>query len=355
MVRATVDPVAMVAAVQARVDELMARGVSFDEALAGLSGVELPPGAGPVDGPAPGVPFGAGGRGRSARIVSFLFQGGPGGGSGVGLGSGPGGESGDFSASAFELNEFSVGEYTGSFETSYEIPVPSSSAGPSPSVSFSYSSASIDGMTDDTNNQSGPLGVGWSFGQGSVRLSFDRCYSADYVEFVAGNPDFVPTGDYSAESDDLLGPYVLTLNGVTSELVWVGSVLFGEEYRLQDDPTWRVFRVNDTTPGSLHPDFHNHYWVVETPDGMTYRFGGEYDTAGRQLRSAQWVPVRDPAADPTITLPAELPDEWCNDPAFSDDGYCPKVYQWNLDLVTDVTGNTATYFYEAEGNSSTPW
>ena len=99
----------------------------------------------------------------TAQLGVFAQAGGGTSGSTFAVTSGAASPSGDFSAlPAPTLSDAQVGLFTGSAETSYPIPAPPAAAGPSPSVSFVYSSASVDGLTMGTNNQSGPLGVGWS-------------------------------------------------------------------------------------------------------------------------------------------------------------------------------------------------
>ena len=76
---------------------------------------------------------------------------------------------GNYGASPFAtLLDFQVGGHSGGVTSYFPIPVPAPAAGPSPQVGLSYSSQAVDGMNTSTNNQSGPLGIGWSLTDAAI-------------------------------------------------------------------------------------------------------------------------------------------------------------------------------------------
>ena len=237
-------------------------------------------------------------------------------GAGYGVTSSANSSSGDFSAlPAPTLTEAQVGLFTGSAETSYPIPVPPASAGPEPSVAFVYSSASVDGMTMGSNNQSGPLGVGWSLSAGgSIQRQLRAC-----------NDPAAP-GDrcISSAPDDV---YTLSLAGRASTLVRVdtgGANANPKEFRLQSDPFWRIRLWRDN--GVTNPTHTNEWWSVETPDGTVFRLGTTDD-------SVDWLPVWYPSGGCSETY-----------------ALCDTARQWNITTTTDAFGNETIYSYNQEEN-----
>ena len=237
-------------------------------------------------------------------------------GAGYGVTSSANSSSGDFSAlPAPTLTEAQVGLFTGSAETSYPIPAPPAAAGPEPSVAFVYSSASVDGLTMDSNNQGGPLGVGWSLSAGgSIQRQLQAC-----------NDPAAP-GDrcISSAPDDV---YSLSLAGRSSTLVRIdsgGANANPKEFRLQSDPFWRIKLWRDNNESN--PTFNNEWWSVETPDGTVFRLGTSDD-------SVDWLPVWYPSGGCTETY-----------------ALCDTARQWNLTTTTDVFGNQVTYEYNQEEN-----
>ncbi len=248
-----------------------------------------------------------------------VLQVGGGGGSVYGLTSSAASSAGDFSALPVPtLTDAQVGLFSGSAELSYPFPVPAGPAGPAPSVGLVYSSASVDGRTMGTNNQSGPVGVGWSLSVGgSIQRQLKACAdpAAPGDRCVSSAPDEV---------------YSLSLAGTSSKLVRVGSGSgYPKEFRLESDPFWRVRlwsggSVNGSTVST--PDHLNEWWSVETPDGTVY-------TLGTEATSVDWLPVWYPSGGCTATY-----------------ALCDTARQWNVDTVTDVFGNEMNYVWAQESN-----
>ena len=69
---------------------------------------------------------------------------------------------------------------------------------------------------------------------------------------------------------------MLSLEGTSSELV-KDKAAGGDVWRAKQDPGWRVERTKDADNG----DNDGEYWVVRTPQGMTFTFGrGKQATTG---------------------------------------------------------------------------
>ncbi len=187
---------------------------------------------------------------------------------------------------------YQVGEFVGSLNLGYGIEVPAPFAGPAPAIGLSYSSAGIDNFKPDTNNQSGPIGVGWSLGAGgAVSRSVTGC----------GDNDLCPQDEFS-----------ISLAGTGSKLVKKADLGGGRtEYRLEIDPMWRV--IHDTTTDTAGHQTGDH-WEVTTPDGTTHYLG-------KSATSVQWVPDEDDAR---------------------------FAVAWHISYTEDVYGNRVTYIYDNE-------
>ncbi len=234
---------------------------------------------------------------------------------------------------------WNVSGNTGSFNWSWPISVPPAVAASAPELAVSYSSASLDGIGGATGaGQGDDFGPGWSLdGIGYVERRYKTC--ADAVGSTT--PDMCWAGDNGT----------ISFGGRASELIAVtpGS----NEYRLKDDPAWRVFR-NSGAPGSpgVHPwnnavvgnglvDDKGDSWVVYTPDGTAYYFGLGYEpTPGL-------APVDSPKTSSVQAIPVRTGGVAgvCNTGAI-----CGRAYRWNLDRKIDRNGNVTTYFWDAEVN-----
>ena len=224
------------------------------------------------------------------------------------------GSSGDYGATPQAPNAtYQVGQFAGSVDLGYGISVPAAAGGASPQVGLSYSSGGVDSFVSGRNNQAGPVGIGWSLGAGgSIRRSTIPC---------PGNPHMC------FDSDE---EYTISFNGYSSKLVEEGTLTYrgfanSKVFRLQQDPMWRVVQIT-TDPNGNPFDDDGMYWEVQTPDGTRHRFGqGSFNSD--DLNSAQWAPMY----------------LGCNGAS-----PCDRTYQWNLDKVIDLNGNTTIYSYEHE-------
>jgi hypothetical protein len=210
------------------------------------------------------------------------------------------------------VNDFQTDLFAGNFATSYPIPVPPSVAGPVPGVTLHYNSGNVWGMADNTNGQAGQTGFGWELEPGTISLFT--------LKYLVGSYWYLASKD----------AHFISLNGVRSKLVNVS----GNLYRLESDPSWKVERLTSSEGG--HPDTGTKtYWLVTTPDGTKYRFGGEAEplnenaTSSRDQNSVAYAPLEAPGY---VYYPN------------------PKAYKWYLDRVEDVHGNLINYVYGQEYN-----
>lgn len=245
-------------------------------------------------------------------------------------------EGGDFAATPLTVTEdYQVGLFTGAVETSYPFDLPPPAAGPAPELSLSYSSVTADGMNAQRNNQPGVAGVGWTLESGHVTRHLQSCLARP------------------AEKCAYTNEFSITLNGTSSRLLPVEPESGGsggppalpesgvKEYRLAEDPRWRVERLRYTGPGERpHPDARGEYWRVTLPDGTRYRFGAEWDDQAGDLDSAFTT---------TVYSPQESFHTYCTR-AQAPNGLCTAVWQWNLDRIEDPHGNAVTYDYAQEVN-----
>ncbi|MFB7467325.1 polymorphic toxin-type HINT domain-containing protein [Streptomyces sp. NPDC056224] len=214
------------------------------------------------------------------------------------------------------------GSSAGAFTWSYPLAVPPAAAGPAPSLSFSYSTGSIDGRTANTNNQGSQVGEGFDL-------------TSSYIERKYGSCD----DDGQTDKHDLCWKYEnasLVLNGKSSELVKDDTT---GKWRLKNDDASQV----TWGTGADNGDADGEYWKVVTGDGTTYTFGlNKLPGASAERTNSTWnVPVfGDDSGEPGYSKGT----------AFADRSEV-QAWRWNLDLVQDVHGNAATYWYAAETNS----
>ncbi|TAK35827.1 MAG: hypothetical protein EPO21_04880 [Chloroflexota bacterium] len=195
------------------------------------------------------------------------------------------------------LEGYQVDLCTGYAGVSIPLKVPPGTAGLTPDLTLSYTSGFADMMNVNliqdggiyensrTRLQSSPVGFGWSLDLGYVTRT------------IPLDPD-VDSGSYS-----------LTLNGRNFEIVPSGELF---EYRTKPDEYLRLRMLWDQSA----PNVFKRYWVVETKDGIQYRFGY---TSNSEMRAAKYN--------------------------FSLDG-TPTAWQWNLDQIKDTHGNTIDIEYD---------
>ncbi|WP_455712373.1 RHS repeat-associated core domain-containing protein [Streptomyces halstedii] len=246
----------------------------------------------------------------------------------------PASSSGDYKATPLAASStWEAGGSSGSFTWSYPISVPPAAAGPAPSLSVSYDSGSIDGKTANTNNQGSMLGEGFDL-------------TSSYIERKYGSCD----NDGQDDKFDLCWKYEnasLVLNGKATELVKDDTT---GVWRLKNDDASQVTHETGATNGDSGDDIvdgkgdgKGEYWKVTTGDGTVYTFGlNKLPGADTERTNSVWtVPVfGDDSGEPGYS---------------SSTGYSGRsktqAWRWNLDLVTDVHGNAATYWYKAETNN----
>ncbi len=232
-------------------------------------------------------------------------------------------ETGSFAATPLSLvDHYQVGLSSGAAETSYEFEIPPAGAGPAPEIGLTYSSTAVDSMAAARNNQPGVVGAGWQFEPGYITRHTSPC-----------GFDFLPddAGDRCIYTEQ----YSITLGGTSSRLFPVAGS--GSEFRLEDDPNWRVHRrIRDGVPADA-PDSGGVYWELIQPDGTIYSFGGRaFDTDANSI-FYQWV-----------LGPEQTRADYCPDDADLD--LCRSAWRWQVDRVRDTNGNHVDYQYELEFN-----
>ncbi|MGW6506541.1 RHS repeat-associated core domain-containing protein [Streptomyces niveus] len=252
------------------------------------------------------------------------------------------GAGGDFSATPLGPSAtWEAGGSTGDFNWNYPLRVPPAPAGPAPSLSLSYNSASVDGRTSAENNQTSPVGEGFSSTESYIERKYAQCKD-----------------DGQASKSDLCWKYAnatLVLNGKASELVNAcddTSACTAAEKSEKTGGTWRLknddaSKVEHLTGETSNGDNNGEWWKVTTPDGTQYWFG--------KHRLPGWsdngTAADDPVTDSTWTAPVfgNNTDEPCHGTNF-DASDCNQAWRWNLDYTVDTHGNAMTYWYGTEKN-----
>ncbi|GAA3001191.1 polymorphic toxin-type HINT domain-containing protein [Actinokineospora diospyrosa] len=238
------------------------------------------------------------------------------------------GANGQFTASSLEPSgSWGVTGSTGAFTWSYPITVPPVAAGtaPTPKIGLSYNSASVDGRTAATNNQSSWIGQGWEYSPGFIERSYRSC------------------------SDDTTLPQAQQ----TGDLCWAGQIvtmsLSGHSTSLirnDADGTWRPASDDGTRvellTGVSNGARNGEHWRITTTDGTQYYFGRN-DGPGRTTQDT---------TNSTWTTRVYGPRN--GDPCYNAAGFaqsqCNQAWRWNLDYVEDTHGNAALYYYTPETN-----
>jgi hypothetical protein len=233
------------------------------------------------------------------------------------------GSTADYSATPFQQSDkWQVGIGSGGFSYTYDIPLPPPVAGPVPRIALDYSSQSVDGRTASQNAQPSQIGEGWSFEPGYIERRFVPCQQDGTTTI----DDYCWGGTIE---------HYLHLNGRTSELV--RPVTGGNEWRLRDDPAWRVQNFSGTFANG---DVNKTYWVVTTPDGTRYYFGSGQEPTSNLATNSAW----------TMPVYGNNVGEACYNVVLAN-AYCDAAWRFNLDYVRDLNGNAATIFWAKETNS----
>lgn len=293
---------------------------AIDPAVAGSDPVVEP--TAPTDGATAGSLRLGGGFGRSRPV--WRAQSGSSGGGVGGLNGGNAGTSGSFAATGLSAaGKWAVSGATGGFSYSYPISLAPAVVGPTPALSLEYSSAGVDGFTSGENTQGGFHGLGWEMsGLGFIERRYWPCGQD-------GHAGTATAGDmcWPSVAGNLNGFATISLAGHSSELIPTGA---NNEWRLKDDPFWRVQRCSSISlcngvVSVANGDNNNEYWVVTTPDGTQYWFGYGQTTSGSTTDAVLYEPVY-----------GDDPNEPCN----TAPGYCTQGWRWNLDRVVQHAGST---------------
>ncbi|GEM_PF-1047524 len=180
---------------------------------------------------------------------------------------------------AAQAQSFQADLFTGSATTVIPIFVPPGRKGVQPAVALSYSSQGGNGW----------VGQGWNFDQGSIQRSTKN-----------------GVVDYSDEAEREDGYFVISFNGVNSELVDVSGN--GTEFRAEDEGQFlKIIR-----------DPQTEIWTI-------------YDKSGTRTSFGQTDVSR-------LIVNIDGQDE---------------IYQWRLDSTIDTNGNAMDFLYQDE-NGNTP-
>ncbi len=178
---------------------------------------------------------------------------------------------------------FQVSQFTGAATYTLPIEVPAGPGGLQPNITLSYNSQVVDQAT--TKSQASWVGMGWSLDGGGGMI----------------------TG-----SNDGYGGYILTVNGISTQLIQNEK---DGEYHTMDENFWKIVRVaNPTTDG-------DDYWKVYDTQGNVYFFNTKAQAATYQDGNA---------SGPDNRIP----------------------YEWHLTSVTNTHGQVMTYGYAYEFNTN---
>jgi RHS repeat-associated protein len=209
---------------------------------------------------------------------------------------------------------FQVSLFTGNVSFDYPLELPAGRGGQTPALSLSYNSGLVDGMTDESNNQTSWVGLGWELGNGYISRKLVRDDSQ------------VPENIHE---------YSLVFNGVSSKLICIdgGDPANCVNYRTEDETFWRIQRL-PTSPASGTDNQEEIYWLLTNKEGVQYRFGGQDESYGVDSRNSAWWMIGTEQGSGTPAL----------------DELKALVWRWNLDQVEDTYHNIIRYDYQVERN-----
>ena len=242
---------------------------------------------------------------------------------------GPSGPTGNFDASTLAPEgSWTAGGNDGSFTWSYPITAPPAAAGTvAPKVALSYNSASVDGETGLTNNQSSWVGQGWDYDPGYIERTYQTCSDETSL------PKADQTADLCWDGQIL----TLSLNGQTESIVQDDKT---GDFHLQNDEDGRLQHLTSTTDGNGAQN--GEYWELTTADGTSYYFGLNKAPGYTNQATTNSV-FTEPVYGPNSTDP-------CYDSTSFAKSVCTQAWRWNLDYVQDPHGNVAMYYYTPETN-----
>ncbi|XEC32891.1 hypothetical protein JAO84_22545 [Streptomyces fradiae] len=237
------------------------------------------------------------------------------------------GEAGSFKATPLASNgSWSAGGSSGAFSWSYPLAVPPAPAGPAPEVAFHYNSQAVDGKTAGTSPQASWIGEGWEYDPGHIERRYRTCRD-DRDATSAGTPNNTAKKDKTSDLCWVSHNAVITLNGKLMELVRVGD---SNLYKPQQDDGTRV----ELKTGGSNNDNDGEYWVVTTPDGITYTYGLNRIGEGHADTNSVF----------TVPVFGNHPGEPCHAATFAasrcnDADKKQQAWFWGLDKVVDLHGN----------------
>ncbi|MEV4324293.1 DNRLRE domain-containing protein [Microbispora rosea] len=233
---------------------------------------------------------------------------------------------GDFSASPLKPSgTWQAGQSGGAFTYSYPITAPPAPSGDAPQLALQYSSAAVDSLTSQTNNQSGLVGIGWDLDTGFIERSFVSCsgyakaFGGWYNTAQEGWPDKCWQSPYGDPASSKL---TLSLGGRSTDIV---QDLSGK-WRTVEDYGWKI-----------EPMSSQSWWRITTQDGTVYRFGYNTDS------SLTMAFIGDDEGEPCY--------QYYPEPGSGEDSVqqlCEKPWRWMLDREVDPNGNVIDYSYDKE-------
>ncbi|GGO28491.1 hypothetical protein GCM10010116_57120 [Microbispora rosea subsp. aerata] len=238
---------------------------------------------------------------------------------------------GDFTASPLKPSgTWQAGQSGGAFTYSYPITAPPAPSGDAPELALQYSSAAVDSLTSQTNNQSGLVGMGWELNPGFIERSYVSCAGYAKSGRMGYNPAQQGWQDKCWESpyssDPAASKLTLSLDGRSTDIVKDSS----GKWRTVEDYGWKIEEVG--------PDgVYGAWWKITTQDGTVYRFGSTED-------SSLLLPfIGDDEGEPCHEY---YPDAGRGESTVEE--LCEGTWRWMLDREVDPNGNVIDYSYIKE-------
>ncbi|WP_257479121.1 RHS repeat-associated core domain-containing protein [Acidipropionibacterium jensenii] len=238
--------------------------------------------------------------------------------------SGASGATGDAAASPLSsASSWEAGGSSGDFTWNYPISTMPLVGGVSPTLALGYSSASVDGRTVATNNQTSWVGEGWDLSNGFIERGYVRC-----ADDMTGSNTTAKTGDLCWNGANATASF----GAHSGELVQDGT---SNRWRLRNDDGTRF----ELLTGAVNGDNDGEYWKVTIPDGTRLWFGkGSVGSENTVTNSAWTAPVF-----------GNQTGEPCHQSTYAASA-CTQAWRWNLDYVVDAHGNAMAATYTAESN-----
>jgi RHS repeat-associated protein len=208
-----------------------------------------------------------------------------------------------------------VSTFSGAATFNYPIEVGAGRNGLQPSVVLGYSSRSVDGVVNINTEDSDGVPFGWSLDMASIARNGMKLVS-DGAHYHMYFPE----------------RFSLSINGSNTDIFPATPGAHCGRYVAKDAPQLYIERRNDyvtcstgTTTNSTHE-----YWIVKTGDGTTYRFGYNSDAEQVVTQNAGFAWAEGYAGALCVV------GARCTG----------AVSRWRVDQVSDVHGNTMTFYYQ---------